>query len=187
MNNNRDILDRIDALITAVYRERTLNPWNGATMRAARLERLFRDRLPDWPLRNQTDLVYGASTVLAFLLHPGHYIGVPTRDGVEVRLRRLGGECYQALVEISHLGPFARVRFTRETLDYDTGEINYEEQDCTFRDEDKEFLYHLRAILIEESIEILPEEILSQRVPDVELDVTGLGCATIYHCLFDEE
>jgi hypothetical protein len=156
-------------------------------MRAARFEQLFRERLSEWPVRNQTDLVYGGSTVLAFLLHPGHYIGVPTRDGVETRISRLGGECFQALVELSHLGPYARVRFTRETFDRKTGELGYEEQDDPFREEDREFFDSLLDILALEQIEVLPRDVLDTLVPDLELDVTERGKVTIYHCLFDEE
>ena len=182
-----DLLDQIQDLITAVYRERTYSPWDEGPMRAARFEQLFRERLPEWPIRNQTDLVYGGSTVLAFMLHPGHYIGVSSPDGLEVRIRRLGGECFHALLEISHLGPYARLRFTRETFDRATGQLGYEEQEAPYRESDREFLDLLKEIVIEESIEILPREILEHPVPDVELDVTKRGCATVYHCLFDEE
>ena len=140
-----------------------------------------------WPLLNQTDPVYGSSTAIAFLLHPGHYIGVPTRDGIEVRMRRLGGVCYQSLLEISHLGPFARIRFTRETLETESGIIVYEERETPFRREDREFLNVLKALLEEQKILIVPADILDLPVPDVQLDVTELGEATIYHCLFDEE
>lgn len=187
MTDNVDVLARIDALITAVYRDRTYSPWEEGPMRAARFEQLFRERLPEWPLRNQTDLVYGGATAISFLLHPGHYIGVPTPDGLEARISRLGGQCYQALLEISHLGPFARIRFTRETFDRPTGELGYDEQDTPFLDEHLEFVYLLKRILLEEGIEVLPREVLDQPVPDVELDVTEVGRATVYHCLFDEE
>jgi len=184
--DERELLERIDDLITAVYRDRSVKPWESGRSLAAQFEKLFRDRLPKWPLRNQTDLVYGNSTALAFLLHPGHYIGVATRDGIEVRIRRLGGQCFQALVEISHLGPFARIRFTRESLDEDTGGIAYEEQETPFRDEDAEFLYLVKTVLAEEGIEVLPRDILDTPVPDVQLDITELGSATVYHCLFEE-
>ena len=92
-----------------------------------------------------------------------------------------------ALVEISHLGPFARIRFTRETFDRKTGELGFEQADLPFRDEDHDFLSALMDILFEENIQVLPREILEHPVPDVELDVTPKGDATIYHCLFDEE
>lgn len=178
---------QIDVLITAVYRTRTMNPWDTARMRTSRFHELMRKRLPEWPLRDQTDPVYGSSTALSFLLHPGHYLGVPTRDGLETRISRLGGHCYHALVEISHLGPFARLRFTREWYDRSTGELSYSEQHVPFREEDKIFQKTLLAVLHEEGIEVLPKELLERPVPDVELDVTDVGCATVYHCLFDEE
>jgi hypothetical protein len=185
--DNSEILEKIEELITAVYRDRTVNPWNNGPKRSIRFEYLFRERLPDWPLLNQTDKVHGGSTVLAFLLHPGHYIGVPTRDGVEVRLKRLGGECYQALLEISHIGPFARIRFTRETLDDESNGIAYEEHSAPYREDDDVFLADLINKLDLEGIIILTDEILHRPVSDIELDVTDVGCANIYHCLFDEE
>jgi hypothetical protein len=185
--DNHEILDRIQGLITAVYRERTVYPWDSVRERSMRYEALFRERLREWPLLNQTDPVYGGATALAFLLHPGHYIGVTTRDGVELRIKRLGGQCYQALIEISHIGPFARIRFTRETLDENTGRIIYEEFERPVRVEDSMFLDSVLDILGEENIEVLPEDVLQHPVPDVKLDVTELGCATVYHCLFDEE
>ena len=187
MTDINRVFKEIDDLITAVYRARIFDPWEEGPMRAARFEQIFRERLSDFPIRNQTDIVYGGSTVLAFLLHPGHYLGNPTRDGVEVRINRLGGECFMALVEISHLGPFARIRFTRETFDRNTGDLGFEQADLPFRDEDHDFLSALMDILIEENIQALSREILDQTVPDVELDVTAKGDATIYHCLFDEE
>ncbi len=187
MADNSEIIEQIEELITAVYRKRTVNPWKDGLTRSTRYENLFRERLPDWPLLNQTDKVHGGSTVIAFLLHPGHYIGVTTRDGIEIRLKRLGGECYQALLEISHIGPFARIRFTRETLDDDTKGITYEEYSVPCREEDEVFLAVLLIKLDLEGIIILPDEILHKPVSDIELDVTDVGCATIYHCLFDEE
>jgi hypothetical protein len=187
MPDRSETIERIEDLITAVYRNRTVNPWDDGPTRSIELVSMFRDQFPDWPFFNHTDLVHGASTVLAFLLHPGAYIGVPTRDGVEVRIKRLGGECYQALVEISHLGPYARVRFTHETLDTETGSINYSELPDPFREEDNIFLSQLEGFLSDRGIEILPEEILHRPVPDIQLDVTERGDVTIYHCLFDEE
>lgn len=187
MENNQELLEIIETVIQSVYRDRTVNPWEAGRIRSARFEMLFRNRMEKWPLLNQTDLIYGGSTALAFLLHPGHYIGVPTRDGIEVRIRRLGGECFQALLEISHLGPFARIRFTRETMDEESGVLLYEEREAPFREEDYEFLDELKAVLKEEEIQIVPGDILERSVPDVELDVTDVGNATIYHCLFDEE
>ena len=187
VNDSTSLLERIETLITSVYRTRAISPWDEGPMRAARFEQLFRESLSEWPLRNQTDLVYGGSTVLAFLLHPGHYIGIATRDGIETRISRLGGVCFQALLEISHLGPFARLRFTKETLDRENDAINYEENDFPFRAEDTDFHDSLLDILELEGIEIIPREILDIVVPDVELDVTERGSATIYHCLFDEE
>ncbi len=187
MPDNSEILERIEALIRAVYKDRTVDPWHVARDRARFFEALFRKRLPTWPIRNQTDPMYGGSTAIAFLLHPGRYIGVPTRDGVEVRIRQLGGECFQALLEISHLGPYARVRFTKESIDPGTSRIVYDEQDEPFREDDNGFLASLKRILEDEGIEILSREILDHRVPDVQLDVTEAGSATVYHCLFDEE
>jgi hypothetical protein len=187
LTDYRDLQEQIDDLITAVYRTRTVNPWLGARERADQLERLFRERLPEYPLRNQTDAIFGGSTALAFLLHPGYYMGVPTRDGLESLINRLGGACFMALIEISHLGPYARVRFTRETFDRGTGVLDYAEQETPYRDEDMAFLGLLLELLADEGIEVLPKEILDMPVPDVELDVTEPGCATVYHCLFDEE
>jgi len=187
MIDHSEILVQIEELLTAVYRKRNVNPWNEGVSRSIRFENLFREYLPDWPLLNQTDKLHGGSTVLAFLLHPGHYIGVPTKDGIEVRIKRLGGECYQALLEISHIGPYSRIRFTRETLDDETDRISYEEQSLPYRDEDAVFYRNISKILEKENILILPDEILHRHVPDIELDVTDAGCATIYHCLFDEE
>jgi len=187
VNINQDLLEKIEEVIQLVYRDRAINPWDTGSMRSAHFETLFRNRMQKWPLLNQSDPVHGSSTALAFLLHPGHYIGVPTRDGIEVRMRRLGGVCFQSLLEISHLGPFARIRFTRETLDTESGVIVYEERETPFRREDREFLSELKEVLKEQEIEIVPTEILDMPVPDIQLDVTELGDATIYHCLFDEE
>jgi hypothetical protein len=184
---SRELLEEIESLITAVYRDRTTDPWSCSVERSESFERLFRQRIPKWPLRNQTDIEFGGATAIAFLLHPGHYIGVPTRDGLETRISRLGGQCFMALVEISHLGPFARIRFTRETFNRHTGVLGYDEQEYPFRDEDQSFLELIHGLLKELDIIILPREILDQRVPDIELDVTNPGCATVYHCLFDEE
>lgn len=182
-----DIIERIEDVITDVYRTRTVKPWDDGTERAYYFEMQFRERLSNWPLRNLTDLVFGGSTVLIFLMHPGHYFGVPTKDGIEILIKRLGGECYQVLVEISHLGPFARIRFTRETKDPLNGKFTYEESIEAFRLKDNDFYFALLNILKTDGIEVLSEEILEIPVPDVELDVTGPGQATIYHCLFDEE
>lgn len=187
MDNHHEKLDKIQEIITAVYRRRVFNPWDDGPKRARRYESLFRLCLPRYPVLNQTDMVYGSATNLAFLLHPGHYIGVTTRDGIELRIRRLGGHCFQALLEISHLGPFARLRFTRESLENSDSRIIYEELDSPFRKQDYEFLETLIDVLDKEGIELLPSEVLYHPVPDVDLDVTRSGCATIYHCLFDEE
>lgn len=187
MSSSRDITEKIEDLITAVYRERSFDPWTRSAQRSLYFENIFRSRLKNWPVRNQTDLVYGSSTTLAFLLHPGHYMGVTTRDGIENLIRRLGGECYMALIEISHMGPYARIRFTREKLDENTGTIDYYENESPFRDSDFRFIEDLTDVLDEEGIEILPLEILNRSVPDIQLDVTNRGCATIYHCLFNEE
>ena len=180
-------MDRIDKLITKVYRERSWVPWNNRHERAAKFERLFRLKLPDWPMRNQTDYKDGGATAISFMLHQGHYIGVPTRDGLETRISRLGGECYQVLLEISHLGPFARVRFTRETFDRESGYLGYSERDTPYRDEDVLFNETLKGILEDEGIRVLGRDILNKVIPDIKLDVTEKGMATIYHCLFDEE
>jgi len=187
VDNHHEKLDKIQEIITAVYRRRIFNPWGDGPERARRYESLFRLCLSRYPVLNQTDMVYGSATNLAFLLHPGHYIGVTTRDGIELRIRRLGGRCFQALLEISHLGPFARLRFTRETLEYGGNRIVYEELDTPFREQDYEFLEALIDTLDKEDIELLSTEILKHPVSDVDLDVTRSGCATIYHCLFDEE
>ena len=187
MNTNQDLLEKIEYIIQSVYRDRAVNPWESGRKRSAHFETLFRNRLQKWPLLNQSDHVHGSSTALAFLLHPGHYIGIPTRDGIEVRMRRLGGVCFQSLLEISHLGPFARVRFTRETLETESGVIVYEERETPFRREDREFLVELKEVLEEQEIEIVPVEILDLPVPDIRLDVTEPGDVTVYHCLFDEE
>ena len=187
MNNRNEIVDEIERLITSVYRRRIRDPWKNGPERAVYYDCLFRETLSEWPFRNQTDLIYGSSTVIAFLLHPGYYIGVPTRDGLEVLIRRLGGQCYHSLVEISHLGPYARVRFTRDSIDGETGRLIYEEQDKPFRVEDLDFISSLRNILTEEGIIILRPEILQRVIADVELSVTVPGSATIYHCLFAEE
>ncbi|HEX9745171.1 MAG TPA: hypothetical protein VGB30_07060 [bacterium] len=170
-----------------VYRDRTINPWENGPARAILYESLLRAKLSEWPLRNQTDLLHGGSTAISFLLHPGEHIGVANRDGLENRINRLGGECFWALLEISHLGPYARVRFTKETFNNDSGELGYYEQDNPYRPEDYHFLNTLRLFLEEENIEILQKEILDHPVPDIELDVTRKGNATVYHCLFDEE
>jgi hypothetical protein len=187
LTDSHELLEEIESLITAVYRDRTIDPWSCAVERSESFERMFRQWLPKWPLRNQTDIEYGGATAIAFLLHPGHYIGVPTRDGLEARIGRLGGQCFMALVEISHLGPYARIRFTRETFDRHTGMLGYDEQEEPYRDEDESFMELIKRLLQELDISILPREILDQRVPDIELDVTTPGCATVYHCLFDEE
>jgi len=184
---DNEILNELDCLITSVYRQRKIDPWKDGPYRAVHYDRLFRSKLSNWPFRNQTDLIYGSSTEIAFLLHPGYYIGVPTRDGLEVLIGRLGGQCYNALVEISHIGPYARIRFTRDSIDKETGRLVYEERDKPFRVEDIEFISSLRIVLSEEKIRILPVEILERIVPDVELDVTCRGSVTFYHCLFAEE
>lgn len=170
-----------------MYRKRTFRPWDDGVGRAERFERMFRERLATWPFRNHTDFKHGTSTVIIFLLHPGHYIGVPTRDGIEILIKKLGGMCYQAIVEISHLGPFGRIRFTRETLSRSTGKFTYDELNKPIRVKDKDFLKSIMLLLDEERIEVLPDEILQLPVSDVELDVTNPGKATVYHCLFDEE
>jgi hypothetical protein len=185
--DRKDIIENIDSLITAVYRNRTVRPWESGPERAFNFEMACRETLSNWPVRNLTDVVHGSSTILIFLLHPGHYFGVATRDGIEILIKRLGGECYQAIVEISHLGPYARVRFTRETLDPVTAKFTYEEQSDPFRAMDKDFIRSLQRFFAAAGIEILNEEILALPVHDVELDVTKFGHATIYHCLFDEE
>jgi hypothetical protein len=187
LTSKTELIDRINDLITAVYRTRSVDPWIGGSERAANFESVFRERLPEWPLRNQSDLKFGGATVLAFLLHPGQHLGVSTRDGLETRINRLGGQCFMALLEISHLGPFARIRFTKESYDRAADRLDYEEQDRPFRDEDYRFLDLLSHVLEQEGIENLPREILELPVPDVQLDVTDIGCATVYHCLFDEE
>ncbi len=187
MTDQSELIERIEKLITDVYRDRSVYPWRDIDRRSLGFEEIFRSRLPDWPLRNQTDIVNDGAISIAFLLHPGHYIGVPTRDGIETRINRLGGACYMALVEISHVGPFVRIRFTRETFDRETGTLGYDEQDAPFRDEDRRFLDSMRTLLEESGMEILSREILDRTVPDVELDVTPIGYATVYHCLFDEE
>ena len=186
MSELSDLEERIRSAIARVYRVGTFDPWKDAYSRSVRFEELFRTTLPDWPLRNQTDLSCSGATILAFLLHPGHYIGVPTRDGLEARISRLGGECFMALLEISHLGPFACLRFIRETFDRSTGELGYEEQDVPFREEDYGFLHSLQAVLEEEKIEIVPRSILEKPVEGVRLNVTEPEDVTIYHCLFDE-
>jgi len=186
MCNNR-IFEDIDDLITAVYRSRILNPWEEGPERSAAYENLFREKFSDWPIRNQTDLVHGSATVIAFLLHPGHYIGVTSSDGFKLLIKRLGGMCYHALLEISHIGPYARIRFTRETIEDGTNGINYSEQNVPYRTEDWDFHLSLVDFLGDEGIEVLNDDVLSLPVPDVELDVTGIGEATVYHCLFDEE
>jgi len=186
-DGNRDIKRRIDEVITAVYREKSINPWSKRRAHSEKYEKLFRTKLSEWPLRNQTDFEHGGATAISFLLHPGHVHGVPTRDGLETRINRLGGACYQALLEISHLGPFARVRFTLETFDRETGDLAYDERESPIRTQDYHFLLSLRLLLLEENIEILDRELLEELVPDVQLDVTRLGNVTVYHCLFDEE
>ena len=185
--DHEDIIADIDDLITSVYRTRTFSPWDTGPERAFIFEMQFREKLANWPVRNLTDFAHGSSTILIFLLHPGHYFGVPTRDGIEILIKRLGGECFQTLVEISHLGPYARIRFTRETIDPSIGKIMYEDQCEPFRAMDRDFIRALHKFLNNEGIEILSEEILSIPVPDVQLDVTKAGQAKIYHCLFDEE
>lgn len=187
MTDNNNIIDRIEDVITSVYRTRTVRPWDDGAGRAERFERMFRERLANWPLRNHTDYKHGGSTVIIFLLHPGHYIGVPTRDGIEILIKKLGGKCYQAILEISHLGSFARIRFTLETLNRSSGKFTYDELNKPIRAKDKDFLKSIMMLLDEECIEVLPDEILQLPVSDVELDVTNPGKATVYHCLFDEE
>ncbi|MCX6645613.1 MAG: hypothetical protein NTY09_04550 [bacterium] len=187
MPDQNNIIDRIDALITAVYRNRTLRPWDAGPDRAFNFEMQCREELSNWPVRNLTDFVHGSSTILIFLLHPGHYFGVATKDGIEILIKRLGGECFQALVEISHLGPYARVRFTRETFDPITGKFTYEDQSDPYRAMDRDFIKALHRFMGTKGIEILNDEILAIPVHDVDLDVTKTGYVKIYHCLFDEE
>jgi hypothetical protein len=185
--DQNNIIDSIDDLITAVYRNRTVRPWENGPERAFNFEMQCREGLSNWPVRNLTDFAHGSSTILIFLLHPGHYFGVATKDGIEILIKRLGGECFQALVEISHLGPYARVRFTRETIDPLTGKFTYEEQSDPYRAMDRDFIKVLHRFMGTKGIEILNDEILAIPVHDVELDVTNTGQITIYHCLFDEE
>ncbi len=184
---NNDIIVTIEKLIHNVYRARSVDPWQNAETMDNHYDNLFRSNLSGWPFRKLTDLEHGSSSVMAFLLHPGHYIGVPTRDGMEVLIRQLGGKCYHAIVEISHIGPFARIRFTREVIDSLTGRIIYDEKEIPWRVEDTEFTSTLRGLLSVEGIDILPQEILTRTVPNLELNVTREGKVTIYHCLFDEE
>lgn len=182
-----EIRDEILTLIDDVYRKRDTSVWEKSYQRVLSYDSLLEKKLPDWPRQNLTDLEHGGSTAFAFLLHPGHFFGVPTRDGVEARINRLGGECFQALLEISHIGPYARIRFTKETFNRTTKELGFSQQDNPFRTEDYHFLNTLRLILEEENIHILDREILDELIPDLELDVTSRGNVTIYHCLFDEE
>lgn len=184
---NIAIPDRINDLITAVYRMHTLDPWKLGRERSEYFENVFRKRMSGWPIRNQTDPEYGHATTIAFLLHPGYHMGIATRDGLEVLLNRLGGQCFMSLLEISHVGPFARVRFTLETLNGTDRRLTYAESESPFREKDNEFFEILKRVLEEEEIEILPLELLECPVPDVRLMITEAGCATIYHCLFDEE
>jgi hypothetical protein len=177
----------IETSITAVYRERSVYPWSNTSQSSREIEDFFRQNIPDLPQRNQTDVEHGSATSIAFLLHSEHHIGMSTQDGLIARINRLGGECYMSLVEISNLGPFARIRFTKETFDKNTGALGYDESDLPFRVEDELFHQRLEKLLVDRGIFILSREILGQPVPDVELDVTPLGSATVYHCLFEEE
>lgn len=185
--NHTELLERISRIINDVYRKRIVYPWVGGVERAIKFDTLFREKLQSWPQRNQTDYVHGSATAISFLLHKGQNFGVPTRDGLEARINRLGGECYQALVEISHLGPFARIRFTRETYNRSIRELGYSEQDLPYREEDSHFYELLSSVLADEGIDILEKNVLDMPVPNLRLDVTGIGDVTIYHCLFDEE
>lgn len=110
----------------------------------------------------------------------------PILDDDTDLIDRLNGKRHDLLLYISYITNYYCYYIRETNYSKVSGEWSFKKIRMEDKQEVSSLINKLNVYLTQMGYELLPYEILSHKLPDIDLDLVSLGEATVFHCLFTD-